>query len=414
MIRIGIVGCGRILAAHLRGYRLLRAAGVDDFRITALCARNADDARMYVRRGEGPPQRPAVSQIPGDPLAIGDEYLSDFQPDTPVEIFTDYREMIARGPIDAVNDFSTHGLHYDVALRSFAAGKHVLSQKPLAGTVAAARRMVDAATRTGRVFAVFENFRFSPRTRHLKWLFDSGLGGAPQMVLLGYAGVWWAPDRIVANTPWRHQAAEAGGISLDLGVHFFDQIRHVCGEIESVSAQTAVLEPVRVRVDASGQVVERIACDADDTFLAAIRTRAGVVGQLFASWAGHGGPTLVDQGTVYHGTRVRAAGDQVTFDDGAAASLAELYAAQAPAARQAIEFPLGLTNDFALSQLDWLAAIRDGRRPETDGEAGLRDLAAAWAILESARARCEVAVEDVTTGRLREAQRPLDAALGLA
>ena len=45
MIRIGIVGCGRILASHLRGYRLLREAGVDDFEITALCDLNPDDAR---------------------------------------------------------------------------------------------------------------------------------------------------------------------------------------------------------------------------------------------------------------------------------------------------------------------------------------------------------------------------------
>src|SRR5438105_2569615 len=107
MIRIGIVGCGRILAAHLRGYRVLREAGFRDFQITALCARKSDDAEMYVRRGAGPPQRPAVSDLPGDPLAIGDEYLSDFQPEVDVEVFTDYREMIARGKIDAVNDFST-------------------------------------------------------------------------------------------------------------------------------------------------------------------------------------------------------------------------------------------------------------------------------------------------------------------
>ena len=104
MIRIGIVGCGRILAAHLEGYRILREAGVDGFAITALCARRADDALGYVKRGEGPPQRRAVSAIPGDPLAVGDQYLSDFQPGTRVEVFTDYREMIASGRVDAVTD----------------------------------------------------------------------------------------------------------------------------------------------------------------------------------------------------------------------------------------------------------------------------------------------------------------------
>ena len=108
MIRIGIVGCGRILNAHLHGYRLLREAGFDDFRITALCARNVDDALMFRKRGEGPPPRAAVlAPETGDPLAAPHIYLDEFQPDTDVAVFTDYREMIAAGVVDAVNDFTT-------------------------------------------------------------------------------------------------------------------------------------------------------------------------------------------------------------------------------------------------------------------------------------------------------------------
>ena len=155
MIRIGIVGCGRILAAHLEGYRLLREAGVDGFEIAALCSRKEDDALSYVKRGHGPAQRPPVSDIPGDPLAVGDQYLSDFQPETEVAIFTDYREMIASGKIDAVNDFTTHGLHHQIAEVAFAHCKHLLSQKPLAVTMEGARRMCRQAAAAGVTFGVF-------------------------------------------------------------------------------------------------------------------------------------------------------------------------------------------------------------------------------------------------------------------
>jgi predicted dehydrogenase len=413
MIRIGIVGCGRILAAHLRGYRLLREAGVDCFRITALCSRKEADARMYVRRGVGPPQRAPVSDIPGDPLAIGDEYLSDFQDDVEVETFTDYREMIARGPIDAVNDFSTHALHHQIASCAFAAGKDLMTQKPLAVSMAAGRRMCQEAEARDLVFGVFENFRHEPRTRQLGWAFESGACGRLQMILLGYIGLWWAPDLIVAETPWRHVKAEAGGISLDLGVHFFNQIRYVAGEIKSVAAQASILEPRRHMLDRDKRIAQSMDCDADDTFFANIETETGVVGNLMASWAGHGAPTLVGDGSVYYGSKGRITGPDVTFDGGKVEPLADLYLRSGDPQRRQREFPHGLDNSFALSQLDWLEAVRTRRLPETSGQEGLRDLAAAFAILESAQAGRRVEVAEVLSGELRAYQRPIDAAFGL-
>lgn len=408
MIRIGIVGCGRILAAHLRGYQLLREAGVDDFRITALCARKEDDARMYVRRGAGPPQRRAVSDRPGDPLAIGDLYLSDFQDDVDVQVFTDYRRMIADGPIDAVNDFTTHALHHQVAAAAFAHGKDLLTQKPLAVSIAAARRMCDEAEAKDLVLGVFENARNRPGTRHLQWLFDGGPGGALQMVLLGSAGVWWAPDRVVAETPWRHRRDEGGGITLDLGVHQADVLRYVAGEVVDVDGRTTVLEPVRRTLDRQGRVTQQIECDADDTFFATLRTERGVVANLFASWGGHGTGTVLGQGPVFYGSHGRATGNELIRDDGKPQNLSLLYAEQCDAAVRGSHFPLGLEDGFALNQYDWLEAIRRRRPPETDGREGLRDLAVAFAILESAQAGRRVSVEEVATSSLREYQRPID------
>src|SRR5690349_22869750 len=105
MIRIGIVGCGRILNAHLQGYLKLRQKGIDNFRIVALCARNESDALMFRKRGEGPPPRPPVlDPSTGDPLAAPHTYVSDINDDVEVDVYTDYRDLIASGKVDAIND----------------------------------------------------------------------------------------------------------------------------------------------------------------------------------------------------------------------------------------------------------------------------------------------------------------------
>lgn len=414
MIRIGIVGCGRILAAHLRAYRLLREAGIDDFRIAALCARKEPDAWMYVRRGEGPPQRPAVSNLPGDPLAVGDEYLSDFQDDVDVQVYTDYRQMIAEGPVDAVNDFTLHTLHHDIARVAFDNGKHLLTQKPLAVTIAAARQMCEHAEAKSLVFGVFENARHNPPNRRLHWLFhDSEHCGQLQMALIGVIGAWWAPNKIVAETPWRHFQKDAGGITLDIGVHQANALRYIAGEITRVTGRVAVLEPKRCTFDAGGNLVEQIDCDADDTFFANFETDQNVVGSITSSWGGHGEKTLLGTGTVYYGTGGKVTGNDVVMDGNRNANLAELYESESTPQRQAADFPHGIADQFALNHHDWLEAIRTTRQPETSGREGLRDLAVAYAILESSHAGRTVDVEEVYNGQLRETQKSLDERFGM-
>jgi len=396
------------MAAHLRGYRLLREAGVNDFRITALCSLPIEEAQMYVRRGEGPPQRPAVSNFADDPLAVADEYLSDFQDDVDVQVYDDFRRMMAEAPIDAVNDYTSLAVHHQVGFAALEHGKHLLTEKPMAVTVRAARRMCELAEAHGLVLGVFQSGRFAARTRHLRWLFDSGRCGRLQMVLVGSVAARWAPDQIVADTPWRHRRDEAGGIALDVGVHRFDMIRYLAGEVKNIQASTAVVEPVRVTLDPSGNVIRRVECDADDTVYSAFGTEQGVTGTLVASWAGCGGPTLFGAGDVFYCSEGRVSGPDVTRADGSTVNLARLYDEHCEPARKAKDFPLGLTDTFALTQYDWLDAVRHGRQPEVSGREGLADLACAYAVLESAQSGRHAEVNDVAAGRLCQCQAPID------
>ena len=407
MIRIGIVGCGRILAAHLRGYRLLREAGIDDFRITALCARRKEDASSYVQRGNGPPQRAAVSTIPGDPLAVSGEYLSDFQDDVEVAVYDDFSQLIAEGPIDAVNDYTLYQLHHQIALLSAERGLHLLAQKPLAATVADAREMCDVYERRNLTLGVFENWRFKPDAIRMLSLLQKGLLGTPQILHAGAIGAWWAPDQIVAHTPWRHRRESAGGITLDMGVHQFDFVRAVGGEVLSIDGRVTTVEPVRRTFGGNGVLVAEVECDADDTYFASFDTENGVLGSVHASWSGGGAATVCGPGPTVYTSTARICGERVDLRDGTQTTLQEFYTQHTTKQEQERDFPRGLNDSFALTQCDWLAAIRESRPPITDGREGLRDLACAWAVLESSRAGRRVSLDEILNGRLSTVQNEL-------
>jgi predicted dehydrogenase len=162
-IRIGLVGAGRILPAHLRGYQLLHRAGVDTFRITAITSRTRRDAESFVERGAGPAPRPAVSGQPSDPLSVHDVFVSDFQRDVDMQVYDSLDDMLAADAVDALDISATLHVHHTAALNGIRRGKHCLVQKPLAISVAAGRAMVEAAQQRGVSLGVMENLRLATR-----------------------------------------------------------------------------------------------------------------------------------------------------------------------------------------------------------------------------------------------------------
>jgi predicted dehydrogenase len=393
----------------------LREMGIDNFRITALVARRLDDALMFRRRGEGPePRPPVLPPESGDPLAAPHTYLSDFQDDVDVQVYTDYREMLDAGVVDAVNDFTTLALHHKVAEAAIQAGNHLLTQKPLAISVKAARRMVEQARAKGLTFGTFENVRQGRFTRAAAWAVHRGEIGAPQMAVAGSLGGFWSPDRVVAETPWRHRKLEGGGGgSIDIGVHQFDLLRYIFGEVAWVGAVARSFEPVRHRRDADGRIVETVQADVDDTYLATVGFENEAIGQLLWSWAGRGKPLEIPDAPAFYGSQGAIVGRRLMDDKGRETPLLDYFDANISAAERDTFFPLGLMDTFAIQQLDWLQAIEAGRDPETSGEEGLRDLACAYAMLESSLARRQVTLHEVLDGRVAAYQAEIDRHYGL-
>jgi predicted dehydrogenase len=409
-IRLGVVGFGRILPAHLRGLRLLREAGRDDFRVTALVARRLDDALMFRRKGEGPTPRPPASANPDDALGAPHLYVSEFQPEEDAQVFASAEEMLAAGVVDAVSVTASLVAHHEVGLPALELGKHLMLEKPLAISIAAGRSMLDVADRRGLSVGVMEVVRYDEVYRAARWAIERGDLGEIQMLASVAIGTGeWSPDRVVGNTPWRHRKLEAGGgASLDIGVHVAHAIRYLAGEARSVSALARTFEPQRTLRDASGADLGRHVADVDDAFFALLDMENGAAGMLSFTWAGHGEPTSLPGGLTLYGTRGCLKGPLLVRDDGTREDVRELFLREADGATQARVFPWGTTDRFGQAYDDWFDAIRAGGQPETSGEEGLRDLATAFAIPESSLAGGPVAVADVLSGRVDAYQREIN------
>ncbi len=154
---------------------------------------------------------------------------------------TDWRAIIARDDIDAVDICTPNYMHHDIAIAAAEAGKTILCEKPLAMNAAEAREMVEAVEKAGVPNMVSYNYRRIPAVTLAKQLIDEGRLGR----IFHYRAVFLQDWTISTELPqggdslWRLDAAAAGsGVTGDLLAHCIDTALWLNGSINSVTAMT--------------------------------------------------------------------------------------------------------------------------------------------------------------------------------
>jgi predicted dehydrogenase len=169
---------------------------------------------------------------------------------------TDWRMLIARDDIQLVDICTPGDLHAEIAIAALDAGKHVLCEKPLANTVAAAQAMAAAAararTRGIRSMAGF-NYRRVPALALARDLVGQGRLGEIRHVRAAYLQDWLTDASFPLT--WRLQQDRAGSGALgDLGSHLIDLAQYLTGQpITAVSGSTTTFVADRPLQERAGQ-----------------------------------------------------------------------------------------------------------------------------------------------------------------
>ncbi|SEK18976.1 Gfo/Idh/MocA family protein [Parapedobacter koreensis] len=224
-LRIGLIGCGFMGRTHSNGYNRvpnffpeLQYQPV----LQAVCSRREEKVK-----------------------AFADQWgFASYE--------TDWRKLIARDDIDAVDICTPNHLHAEIAVAAAEAGKMVLTEKPLARNLDEAKKMVDAVSKAGVTNTVWYNYRRLPAVTLAKKIIASGKLGK----IFHYRANFLQDWTINADLPqggdaaWRMDVDVAGsGVTGDLLAHCIDTAMWLNGGITEVSAVTETFVKQRVHLD---------------------------------------------------------------------------------------------------------------------------------------------------------------------
>lgn len=334
MIRIGIIGCGKIAQVrHIPEY-----AENLDAELVAFFSPNRTRAEEQARKYGG-------------------------------KVYDTAESLLADPEIDAVSICAANYAHAELTIKALEAGKHVLCEKPMATTLADCEAMVACAKKQGKFLMVGHNQRLAKAHFTAKQLIDEGLIGTiiSFRTTFGHGGpeTWSiSPGKDV----WFFDKKRAAmGVMADLGVHKTDLIQYLTGQ--RVIRTTARL----VTLDKRGEDGQPIG--VDDNAVCIYELSGGAFGTMTASWTYYGAE---DNSTVLYGTK----GIMRIYDDPAHSIVVTL----ADGTVQYYDVEQIQTNDNQTKSgvIDlWIDCLKNNTPPEISGESALYAMRAVFASIES-------------------------------
>ncbi|WP_434316397.1 Gfo/Idh/MocA family protein [Leifsonia sp. P73] len=208
---------------------------------------------------------------------------------------SDWRSVVNDPDIHVVDIATPNHLHAEIAIAAAEAGKHIISEKPLARTSAEAKAMYDAVTAAGVVNMVAFNYRRTPAISLARKFIEEGAIGR----ILSFRGTYLQDWSANPDSPlsWRFQKSIAGSGALgDIATHVIDIARYLVGEFGSVNAMMETWIPERPLQtggadslgNARGGGGPRGAVDVDDQVMTMIRFDSGAIGSIEATRNGYG------------------------------------------------------------------------------------------------------------------------------
>lgn len=351
-LKVGIVGAG-VGRLHLTGYRALP----DEAEVVALC--DLSEARLN-----------EIATTYNVPLR-----------------YTDYNELFASGEIEAVSICLPNSLHAPVSMAALQAGLHVLCEKPLAESVAAARNVVEAAAQASGKFMMCFNRRYRLDVQWMKQVLTERKLGQIYQVKAG----WVRETGIPGWSGWFLDKSLAGGGPLiDLGVHMLDAVMWLLDYPAPLTISGSVqanfgprrAKTWRPQATPGPYTVE-------DSALAFIRLAGGITLNLETSWAAHAKPGQDDffitlmgtEGTVELYVANYASENTLTFFTEVAGK---------PVATHPLVKVARADHEYAVAE--FVRCIKEDATPTATVEQGLIIMQMIEAIYQSAEAGREIAM----------------------
>ena len=266
-------------------------------------------------------------------------------------VTTDVARAIADPAVAAVLVLAPPNAHLPLAEAAFAAGKHVLCEKPLETTVARGEQLIAAGQRAGRRLGIMLQMRFRPGSRRLKQILDAGDLGTIQAASMSVP--WWRPQAYY-DAPGRGvRERDGGGVLITQAIHTLDLFRWLVGVSRVDAAQVATTALHRMETEDYAAALVRLGNGAPGTIMGTVAAYPGS-----AEWV----QIIGLRGTAWlTGGNLRVAWldgrEEILTDDGGSGSGANL---------------MGFSHEPHKAVLaDFLDAIETGRDPAIPGEEAL-------------------------------------------